>query len=60
MGEGETVEDLTDACESLMEQSVCSRIRDQTVETHAKYTALTNDAQGKVILLWINYIYEGK
>lgn len=53
LGEGDNVEDLTDACESLMEQSVCSRIRDETVETHAKYTKLTSDAQS-------NNIYSNK
>lgn len=52
LGEGDNVEDLTDACESLMERSACSRIRDQTVQTHTKYSKLTDDAQSNIFFFF--------
>ncbi|XP_033150837.1 nesprin-1 [Drosophila busckii] len=48
LAEKETVEDLNDNCELLMEQSACTRIRDQTIETQANYTKLLTSAQGLV------------
>lgn len=48
LAERENVEDLNDNCELLMEQSACTRIRDQTIETQANYTKLLTSAQGLV------------
>lgn len=48
MAEKDNVEDLNDNCELLMEQSACTRIRDQTIETQANYTKLLTSAQGLV------------
>lgn len=48
LAEKENVEDLNDNCELLMEQSACTRIRDQTIETQANYTKLLTAAQGLV------------
>ncbi|EDW28702.1 GL18807 [Drosophila persimilis] len=48
LAEKDNVEDLNDNCELLMEQSACTRIRDQTIETQANYTKLLTSAQGLV------------
>ncbi|KAK9694281.1 Spectrin repeat [Popillia japonica] len=40
------MEQLNDSCESLMEQSACSWIRDQTVQLQGAYTNLLTSAQG--------------
>nr|XP_022915902.1 nesprin-1 isoform X7 [Onthophagus taurus] len=42
------MEQLNDNCESLMEQSACSWIRDQTVQLQGMYTNLLTNAQGLV------------
>uniref|UniRef100_A0A1B0C1F9 KASH domain-containing protein n=1 Tax=Glossina palpalis gambiensis TaxID=67801 RepID=A0A1B0C1F9_9MUSC len=48
VAEKENVEELNDTCELLMERSACSRVRDQTVDTQAKYTKLLTNTQGLV------------
>lgn len=49
LAERDSVEDLNDVCEVLMEHSACTRVRDQTVETQANYTKLLTSVQGKNI-----------
>ncbi|KAL5279677.1 hypothetical protein ACFFRR_003964 [Megaselia abdita] len=46
--EKDNVEELNDQCELLMEQTACSRVRDETIETQANYTKLLTSAQGLV------------
>lgn len=40
------MEQLNDSCESLMEQSACSWVRDQTVQLQGAYTNLLTSVQG--------------
>lgn len=47
VAEQDSVEELNDVCEVLMEHSACSRVRDQTVETQSNYTKLLTSVQGK-------------
>lgn len=54
MAEQDTVEELNDACEVLVEHSACSRVRDQTVEMQANYTKLLTAVQGKFLCLHYN------
>ncbi|XP_063222936.1 muscle-specific protein 300 kDa isoform X4 [Bacillus rossius redtenbacheri] len=43
------MEELNDRCESLMEQSACSWVRDQTVQLQASYSNLLTALQGLVL-----------
>lgn len=52
VAERDSVEDLNDVCEVLMEHSACTRVRDQTVETQANYTKLLTSVQGKTAILY--------
>ncbi|XP_031632357.1 nesprin-1 isoform X5 [Contarinia nasturtii] len=45
---GDSIEELNDICENLVEISAFSKIRDQTVEPQMKYSKLLTDAQGLV------------
>lgn len=49
VAERDSVEELNDKCEVLMEHSACSRVRDQTVETQANYTKLLTSVQGNCV-----------
>lgn len=51
VAERDSVEELNDICEVLMEHSGCAKVRDQTVETQANYTKLLTAVQGNDI--WI-------
>lgn len=53
--ERDSVEELNDICEVLMELSGCSKVRDETVETQANYTKLLTSVQGNAN--WTLYIY---
>lgn len=46
VAERDSVEELNDICEILMEHSGCSKVRDETVETQANYTKLLTSVQG--------------
>lgn len=42
----DSIDELNDACEILVELSACSKVRDQTIEVQANYTKLLTAAQG--------------
>ncbi|XP_055711373.1 muscle-specific protein 300 kDa isoform X7 [Phlebotomus papatasi] len=44
----ENMEDLSDCCEILMEQSACTWVRDKTVDLQGRYSNLLNSAQAFV------------
>lgn len=44
---GDSIEELNDACEALVELSACSKVRDQTIEAQSNYSRLVTLAQGK-------------
>lgn len=44
---GDSIEELNDICENLVEISAYSKARDQTVEPQMKYSKLLTDTQGK-------------
>ena len=54
------MENLNDCCESLMEQSACSWIRDQTVQLQGSYTNLLTKAQGLVLKIEKNLSNHGE
>lgn len=43
---GDSIEELNDICENLVEISAFSKVRDQTVEPQSKYSKLLKDTQG--------------
>lgn len=47
---GDSIEELNDICENLVEISAYSKARDQTVEPQMKYSKLLTDAQGNSFL----------
>lgn len=47
MAKGDSIEELTDACEVLVEVSACSKVRDQTIDVQSNYSKLVTTAQGK-------------
>ncbi|GAB0095245.1 nesprin-1 [Sergentomyia squamirostris] len=47
-GQRENMEDLSDCCEILMEQSACTWVRDKTVDLQGRYSQLLNSAQAFV------------
>lgn len=51
VAERDSVEELNDICEILMEHSGCSKVRDETVETQANYTKLLTSVQGNSSVL---------
>lgn len=44
---GDSIEELNDICENLVEISAYSKARDQTIEPQMKYSKLLTDTQGK-------------
>lgn len=54
--EKDNVEELNDQCELLMEQTACSRVRDETIETQANYTKLLTSAQGKFFFHYVFFV----
>jgi hypothetical protein len=49
-GYKDVMEELNEICEILMEKCACSWVRDQTNETHEKYSALMTQIQGKIAI----------
>lgn len=43
---GDSIDDLNDACEALVELSACSKVRDQTIDVQTNYSKLVTLAQG--------------
>lgn len=55
MAHGEAVDELNDLCESLVEISACSKVRDQTIELQSKYSKLVSDIQGNCHLSKVSH-----
>lgn len=46
LGMSDSIDELNDACEALVDLSACSKVRDQTIEVQTNYTKLLTAAQG--------------
>lgn len=44
-----SIEELNDICEALMEKCACSIVRDRTVELQKSYSSLLVNLQGKAL-----------
>lgn len=51
----DSIDQLNDACEILVELSACSKVRDQTIEVQTNYTKLLTAAQGIVNITFFCY-----